>query len=203
MAKKDILEEEDKVFLDYIKRRPNSVGKRFITYHIEQYGFEAFESFWQKISDRRDDLDMGMMNPAPVELSKREAHSLAKAIYSSNRREILEGIAGGIMLSLGIVSTGMATHSFADAATSLPPISLEKCIEIIAETTIGLPSLIIGLGLTLKKNPSSDTIADIAKGPEGEKNVADLVSGLDAMFTPVEAALAEANPRGKYAERAR
>ena len=191
MAPKHSLTEDEDAFLEYVRDLRNSVGKRFITHHIETYGFESFEAFWEKLRDAGDS------NTAQMELSKDEAESLAHALHASSRREFILG-ATGLGLALVAAVTGkVAADGLNEMAQSKRAVPFDKALATTINLSASVLSGIFSVSFLLKPTePSKARIATIAKGAEGERNVAQLVSSLNAVFKTVDVAMDETYPRG-------
>ncbi len=191
MARKHSLTEDEDAFLDYVQGLRNSVGKRFITHHIETYGFESFEAFWEKLKHAGDS------DVPQIELSKDEAESLAYALHASSRREFILGATGLGLAMVSLVTGKVAADGLNEMAQSKRAVPLDKALTTTINLSSSVLSGIFAVALLLKPaEPTKAKIATIAKGDEGEKNVAQLVSTLNAVFKTVDLAMDETYPRG-------
>lgn len=190
MAKLATLDDNESAFLDYVKGMRNSVGKRFIVNHIEHYGFEAFDSFWEKLKDAR------YGDPPQLELNEQEQRSLARAIHATSRRAVLQFALGTGLAFVGMNLLKSGANNGMDASSHNIPI--DDTLLVFLKLSSGAVATISGIALMFRDNePSSHTVATIAKGEDGEKNIRQLVGTLDNIFKPIELSLDETRP-GRY-----
>lgn len=177
---------DEKAFLEYVSAMRPGVGQRFLKYHVETYGFEAFEQFWDKLKAAR------YQDPPRITLSLEECDSLAYAMQrGGSRRKFFGAVAG---LIAGTVLLEDATVRIARAIQRLPrTMPVEDARDIVLEAGGATIAFVLG---SASYNAMDTKATDIAKGKRGEENVRKLAAALDAMFQPVELALAETNPRG-------
>lgn len=192
MAELAELDKNESAFLEYVKGMRNSVGKRFIVHHIEHFGFNAFERFWEKLKEAR------WRDPPELELDADEQRSLARAIHVSSRREALYFAAGTGLAFLGFNALKSGAVDLMDGSKRFGPLSADEAMGVVLKLGGGGIASLVGIGLMFRTTePSDHTVSTIAQGEDGEKNVQQLVRALDKLFNPIELSLDETRP-GRY-----
>lgn len=179
------LTDDECAFMGYVSNMRPCVGKRFIQHLVREGGFDAFEQFWQKLRDSR------YSEPPQIELDDAERKALAQAIHASSRRDFLRIGAGGVLCVVSVLAGRSAVRDIREAP-SYRPMNTDEAMGVTLKLSASLLSGITGLFLMFKNNePSAQTIAGIAHGEAGEKNVQTLLETLNGLFKPMELALHE------------
>ncbi|NBO18260.1 MAG: hypothetical protein EBV03_03360 [Proteobacteria bacterium] len=187
--KPELTAEED-AFLGYVRNMRNSVGRRFAKHLIEDSGFDAFEDFWMKLRDAR------WQKKPELELNDAEKNALAKALYASTRRDALRVLGGIGMCVAASLTARSGVRDITESEQKWGIAEKDQFHMGAIKLTLGAAAAGTGLYMMFKENePTQGTVAMIADGENGEKNVTKLVRSLDALFKPIELSLDETGAR--------